>query len=466
MKKKYDYDVIIVGAGPAGIFSALKMSENKKLRILIVDKGKKIKNRVCSVIAKKIECLHCKPCDILCGWGGAGAFSDGKLNLSTAIGGQIENYISKSRASLFIKEADKYYLKFGASKKVYGADEDEIHELSRKATVAGLTLVPSELRHLGTENCIKILKGMEEYLEGKVDIVTRTNVKKLLVENSDIKGVELEKGERLTGRYVIVAPGRHGADWLAAEAKRLNLKTEVNPVDVGVRVEVPAVVAEPMTRGVYEAKFIFYSKRFDDKVRTFCMCPYGEVVSEYNDGIITVNGHSYANKKTDNTNFALLMSKNFTEPFRDPNAYGQYIARLGNLLAGKVMVQRLQDLESGRRSTWERLSKSVVKPTLKEATPGDLSLVLPYRHLCSILEMLMALDYVAPGINSRHTLLYGVEIKSYSSKIAVNNNMETKISNLFSIGDGAGITRGLMQASISGLIVAEEILRREKLSSK
>lgn len=462
MKKRYDYDVAIVGAGPAGIFSALRASANKKLRILIVDKGKRINKRTCPSITKKVNCTRCRPCDILCGWGGAGAFSDGKLNLSSSIGGQITSFINKDRVEKLIKEADDLYLKFGGPREIYGTDEDRVHELSRKATAAGLTLIPSELRHLGTENCIDILKGMEEYLKDKIDMSMNTNVKGLLVEEDKIIGIQLEGGRKIRSRYVVAAPGREGADWLAFEAKRLGLKTVVNPVDVGVRVEVPAVVAEPITKGVYESKFIFYSKVFDDKVRTFCMCPYGEVVSEYNNGVTTVNGHSYANQKTDNTNFALLVSKNFTEPFHDPNAYGHYVARLGNLLAGKVMVQRMQDLLNGRRSTMERLSKSVVKPTLKEATPGDLSLVLPYRHLTSILEMLKALDCVAHGMYSGHTLLYGVEIKSYSSKMAVDNNMETKLKNLYTIGDGAGITRGLMQASVSGLAVAENILNREK----
>jgi len=235
-------------------------------------------------------------------------------------------------------------------------------------------------------------------------------------------------------------------------------------VDVGVRVEVKAATALPLTENVYESKFLFYSKRFDDPVRTFCMCPYGEVSTEYSDGIVTVNGHSYASKKTDNTNFALLVSKNFTEPFKDPIAYGEYIARLANLLAGGVMVQRLGDLQLGRRSTPIRIEKSIVQPTLKNATPGDLSLVLPYRHLSNILEMLHALDKIAPGIASSHTLLYGVEVKFYSAKLTVNKTLETQIENLFAAGDGAGITRGLMQASASGIVVAREILKRAGVS--
>lgn len=460
MSKKDSYDVIIIGAGPAGIFASLEFAKKSKMKVLLVDKGSSIKKRVCPTIAKGVKCTYCQPCDILNGWGGAGAFSDGKLTLSTAIGGALDTIIKKEELEKLINYSDKLWLDFGAKNVTYGDNDDEVSNLGRRASLAGLILVPGRLRHLGSDGGIEILKNMENFLSKKIDILLDTEVKSIIVENNKATGIELVNGETYKAKYIIVAPGRQGAKWLVSEAKRLSLKTKVNPVDVGVRVEISAVAAEPITKGVYESKFLYYSKQFDDKVRTFCMCPYGEVVSENDDGIITVNGHSYANKKTKNTNFALLVSKTFTEPFKDPIAYGQYIARLGNLLAGKVMVQRLGDLIAGRRSTEERMRKSVVEQTLKEATPGDLSLVLPYRHLLNILEMLKALDEVAPGIYSKHTLLYGVEIKSYSSQIEVNNCLETKINNLFACGDGAGLTRGLMQASVSGIIAARDIMTR------
>lgn len=461
MSKKDSYDVIIIGAGPAGIFASLEFAKKSKMKVLLVDKGSSIKKRVCPTIAKGVKCTYCQPCDILNGWGGAGAFSDGKLTLSTAIGGALDTIIKKEELEKLISFSDKLWLDFGAKNVTYGDNDDEVSNLGRRASLAGLILVPGRLRHLGSDGGIEILKNMENFLSKKIDILLDTEVKSIIVENNKATSIELVNGETYKAKHIIVAPGRQGAKWLVSEAKRLNLKTKVNPVDVGVRVETSAVAAEPITKGVYESKFLYYSKQFDDKVRTFCMCPYGEVVSENDDGIITVNGHSYANKKTKNTNFALLVSKTFTEPFKDPIAYGQYIARLGNLLAGKVMVQRLGDLIAGRRSTEERMRKSVVEQTLKEATPGDLSLVLPYRHLLNILEMLKALDEVAPGIYSKHTLLYGVEIKSYSSQIEVNNCLETKINNLFACGDGAGLTRGLMQASVSGIIAAREIMGRD-----
>jgi hypothetical protein len=316
---------------------------------------------------------------------------------------------------------------------------------------------------MGTEKCADTLRMMRKYLEQKITFMPRTDVKGLVAENHTVKGVETMNGEKYLGKYVIVAPGRGGAEWLQTEAQIRGLKTVNNPVDVGVRVEVSATAMERLTKVLYEPKLIYYSKMFDDMVRTFCVSPYGEVTTESYDGVLTVNGGSYAERKTDNTNFAVLVSTSFTEPFKEPIAYGKYIARLSNLLSGGVMVQRLGDLLAGRRSTPERLSRSVVTPTLKNATPGDLSFVLPYRYLQDIREMLEALDQIAPGVHSRDTLLYGVEVKFYSSHLQLTNALETKIPNLFTIGDGAGVTRGLIQASASGVIVAREILKREHL---
>jgi len=303
---------------------------------------------------------------------------------------------------------------------------------------------------------------MRQELEGKAEIKTRTDIKGLIVKNGAVEGVKTVNGEKFFGKYVIVAPGRSGAEWLQTEAQALSLKTLNNPVDIGVRVEVLASVMENLTNALYEPKIIYYSRSSDDQVRTFCVAPYGEVVTESYNGVLTVNGQSYAERKTENTNFAILVSTSFTEPFKEPIAYGKYVARLSNLLSGGILIQRLGDLEAGRRSTPERIARSVVTPTLKNATPGDLSFVLPYRYLADIREMLQALDQIVPGIHSRDTLLYGVEVKFYSSRLQLSNCLETKICNLFTIGDGAGVTRGLVQASASGVIVAREILKREK----
>lgn len=456
------FDVIIVGAGPAGIFSALELTQNTPLSILMLDKGPDIDQRRCPA-SRGLGCINCEPCTLLSGWGGAGAFSDGKLTLSTEVGGWLNEYCSKKKLTELIGYVDDIYLKFGASKRLYGTDLDKIEEIERRASLAGLKLIPQKLRHLGTEKCAGVLRKMRRHLKGRVEVRTKTEVKGLLVKNGKLEGVETATGERFSGKYVIVAPGRSGAEWLKCEAQLLGLKTLNNPVDVGLRVEVLAPVMQELTDVLYEPKFLYYSRSFDDQVRTFCIAPEGEVITESYEGIITVNGQSYAEKKTGNTNFAILVSTSFTEPFREPIAYGKYLARLTNLLSGGVIVQRLGDLVAGRRSTEERLKRSVVVPTLKNATPGDLSFVLPYRYLADIREMLQALDQITPGVHSKDTLLYGVEVKFYSSRLQLSDCLETKIRNLFTIGDGAGVTRGLVQASVSGVIVAREIIKREKV---
>jgi len=454
------YDVVVVGCGPAGILAAYELSEKTDLRILMLDKGPDIDKRKCPT-SRGIGCVRCIPCSLLSGWGGAGAFSDGKLTLSSEVGGWLNEYLDEDELDGLIDYVDKVYLRFGAPDKLYGTDFDRVEEIERKAALAGLKLVREKLRHLGTEECVGVLKRVKRSLEKKVEIRTDSEVKNLLVEGNRVRGVVVGDKE-INARYVVAAPGRVGAEWLNEEAKRLGLRTLNNPVDVGVRVEVPAPVMEEITQILYEPKFVFFSKSFDDKVRIFCVCPGGEVITESYNDVITVNGQSYAETKSGNTNFAILVSTSFTEPFKEPIAYGKYIARLANLLGGGIIVQRVGDLEGGRRSTHERIARNVVVPTLKTATPGDLSFVLPYRYLSDIREMLRAMDQVSPGVYSKHTLLYGVEVKFYSSKLELSNALETKIRNLFAVGDGAGVTRGLIQASVSGVVAAREIETREK----
>jgi uncharacterized FAD-dependent dehydrogenase len=459
---KQNYDVIIVGGGPAGIFSAMELIEtDPTLKILLVEKGRNIDKRYCPSAEKGTKCIKCNPCSIVNGWGGAGAFSDGKLTLTTAFGGVLDEYIPDEELKQWIDYIDKTYVRFGGTTKVHGTDIDKIIPIEKACASADIKLIRAIVKHLGTDHCFNILRKMEQYLLEKIDIVFMQKVEKILVENGKAVGVTLENGETFEAEYVIVVPGREGSDWFRTETERLGLETKNNAVDIGVRVEIPAVVMKDITDVIYESKMIYYTKSFDDRVRTFCMNPNGKVVVENNDGIKTVNGHSYAEKQTENTNFALLVSKNFTEPFKSPIAYGKYIASLANMISGGVMVQRLGDLLDGRRTTEERLKRGLVAPTLTDAVPGDLSLVLPYRFLQDIIEMLEAMDKVAPGVYSKHTLLYGVEVKFYSSRVKINSHMETQVSNLFAAGDGAGITRGLAQASVSGTIAAKEILRRK-----
>jgi len=456
-----EFDVIVVGAGPAGVFAALELSRRSDLRIVILDKGPDIERRHCPSREPGGRCRHCEPCAIMAGWGGAGAFSDGKLTLSPAVGGRLTTILGEEVMTELIRRVDDVYVDFGARGPVFGKRNDEVEMLEKRAALAGLRFVSVPIRHIGTERCADIMRGMrDELLERGVEVRTRTPVARVLTENGRAAGVETEEGERIEAKAVIVAPGREGAAWFKTVADEMGLTMGRNPVDLGVRVEVPAVVLEPITELVYESKFIYYSKAFDDRVRTFCMCPHGEVSTEFAGDVMTVNGHSFADARTTNTNFALLVSKSFTEPFDDPIAYGKSIARLANLLGDGVIVQRLGDLESGRRSTPRRLSRSVVTPTLPSATPGDLNLVLPYRYVVTILEMLHAMDELAPGVASRHTLLYGIEVKFYSCRLRLTEEMETEVTNLFACGDGAGVTRGLVQASASGLLAARAILGR------
>ncbi len=457
MKKQYD--VIIVGGGPAAIFAAYEFKlKSPNLSVAIFEKGHEVAKRSCPLASKKVnQCLRCDPCDIMRGFGGAGAFSDGKYNFTTEFGGWLTDYVDKDLVMDLIDYVDQLNCRHGAPGEYFSTKNCNI---GREALKYDLHLLNAKVRHLGTENNLEIISEIYKYLKESVDIFCDTQVTSFYKDGDTFYVETID--DTFECKYLVVAPGRAGAEWFTEECKKLGLKMVNNQVDVGVRVEVPAAVFKHITDEVYEAKLMYRSKKYNDLIRTFCMNPYGYVVAENTDGIITVNGHSYADPalQSENTNFALLVSNRFTEPFTEPHKYGKRIASFSNMLGGGVLVQRFGDLIKGRRTNERRMEKSFTKPTLS-ATPGDLSLVLPKRQLDDIIEMIYALDKVAPGMANDDTLLYGVEVKFYSSRLELSEKLETTIPNLFAIGDGAGITRGLAQASASGVYVAREIAARE-----
>ncbi|HCY77679.1 MAG TPA: FAD-dependent oxidoreductase [Ignavibacteriales bacterium] len=458
------YDVIIVGAGPAGIFTAYELIKTRPgLKILMLEKGNGIYKRKCPKHTNGGICVHCKPCNITTGWAGAGAFSDGKLSLSHEVGGTISDYIGVEAATEMIAYADKIYLEFGGDPRVHGAEiSPAMREIQKKSIEANLRLVHCPVRHLGTEKTQTLYKSLFDFISSKgVEILFRKPVTNFIFDDGTITGVVVND-EPIFAAKVVVTVGREGSNWLLKMCETHNINTEVGVVDIGVRVECRNEIMHEINENFYEAKLVHYTKTFDDKVRTFCSNPGGFVSSEYYDNnLAVVNGHSYKDLKSNNTNFALLVSQKFTEPFNAPIEFGKHIADLANMLTQhKILVQRFGDLIRGRRTTPERLFRNNIIPTLKDAIPGDLSLVLPYRIMTDIVEMIQALDKVSPGLASDETLLYGVEVKFYSNKIKVNSGFQTDtIKNLYVGGDGAGITRGLMQASVNGVLIAREILK-------
>lgn len=463
------YDAIIVGAGPAGIFCAYELVTSRPdARILLVEKGHDMEHRFCPK-RKTGKCSGCSPCAITAGFSGSGAFSDGKLTLTRdgETGGELFDIVGYDDGRRLIEKTDGIYLSFGAPDKLYGTDEHagEIHDIRKDAISANLKLVECPIRHLGTDGGYDVYLTLQEYLiEHGVDIMFDTSVTGLLFseDGRKVEGVACDGKdgcEEYFSEYVVVGAGRPGASWFESMCRKYGIESEPGVVDVGVRVEVRNEVMERLNDALYEAKLVYHTPTFDDKVRTFCTNPGGAVSTEvYDDGTVTVNGHAYADaeKRTDNTNFALLVSKKFTSPFKEPVEYGKSIARMANMLAdGKVLVQRFGDFQRGRRTTEERLHRNNIVPTLTDAVAGDLSLVLPYRIMKDIEEMLLALDKVSPGIASEETLLYGVEAKFYSNRAKVSSDFETNIEGLYAIGDGAGVSRGLIQASADGVKVGE-----------
>jgi uncharacterized FAD-dependent dehydrogenase len=452
------YDVAIIGGGPAAIYAGWEFSvKYPDVSVLILEEGHPVDKRFCPLAAGKVDhCLRCVPCAIMRGFGGAGAFSDGKYNFTTEFGGWLPDYLPKKTVMDLIDYVDSINCSNGAPGETFTTKNSSIR---RKALAFDLHLLNGKVRHLGTENNLQIMENIYQKLRQKVDILCDTKVESFRKEGETFC-LETTAGQ-FTSDYLIAAPGRAGAEWFTEQGRKLGLSFTNNAVDVGVRVEVPALVFKHITDEVYEAKLQYRTKQYNDLVRTFCMNPNGYVVAENTDGIVTVNGHSYADPKlqSENTNFALLVSNKFTEPFKEPHQYGKRIASFSNLLGGGVLLQRFGDLIKGRRTNERRLAKSFTRPTLS-ATPGDLSLVLPKRQLDDIIEMIYALDKIAPGMANDDTLLYGVEVKFYSARMELDSHLETKIPNLFAVGDGAGITRGLSQASASGVYVAREIGER------
>jgi hypothetical protein len=459
------YDTIIVGAGPSGIFCALTLLVNDPThKIAIFDKGNPVAKRTCvRNKTKDKKCVNCSPCHITTGFGGAGAFSDGKLTYSPNVGGWLTDYISEEKLDEYYKIVDNTWSKGFKDTTLYEFNDEE---LSYNCQKAGLQLIESKVRHLGTDRTTALIQDMYDILEKaeSVDLFMNIAVDSIIHSTMLNKAIGIIHGDKTCySKNVVLAPGRSGSSWLLDQMNKLNVKVNTNPVDIGIRLETSKVWADALTEKLYDPKIVYYSSAFDDKIRTFCVNPGGEVVTEAYDDVITVNGHSNHNSQTKNTNFALLVSTKFTEPFNEPVEYGKHIARLSNMISGNsVIVQRFGDLIKGRRTTDKRLSKSTIIPTLK-AVPGDLSFVLPHRYLIDIIEMINKLDEVAPGIANKDTLLYGVEVKFYSSRPNINNNFEINgIKNLYVAGDGAGITRGLSQASVNGIIVAENILNETK----
>ena len=456
-----NYDVIIIGAGPGGIFAAYELAEKApELKVAVFEAGNPLEKRKCPIDGKKIKsCVNCKTCAIMSGFGGAGAFSDGKYNITNNFGGTLYEYIGKETAIELMNYVDEINVKFGGEgTKMYSTSGTHIKKLCMQNK---LNLLDASVRHLGTDINYVVLENLYAKLKDTVEFRFNCHVDDVEAIDGGYRVITKDGVDEC--KKCIVSVGRSGSKWMEKVCKDLAIPTKSNRVDIGVRVELPAVIFAHLTDELYESKIVYRTEKFEDNVRTFCMNPNGIVVNENTNGIITVNGHSYEGneKKTDNTNFALLVAKHFSEPFKDSNGYGESIARLSNMLGGGVIVQRFGDLVRGRRSTEKRIEEGLVTPTLS-ATPGDLSLVLPKRIMDGIIEMIYALDKVAPGTANDDTLLYGVEVKFYNMEVEIDKNLESCHKGLYVIGDGSGVTHSLSHASASGVYVARHIISEEE----
>lgn len=460
MTKKKEYDVVIVGAGPAGMFAADELAGKKD--VLVVDMGRDIDERECKMKRRGV-CTHCDPCDIMCGVGGAGTYSDGTLNLRPDIGGDLAEQTGDTEyAWELVDHVDKVFVRYGAPEQLYIPKGDEVEQLKRRAAAAGARFIEIIQRHMGSDNAPKVIGNFEKDLKERgIEFLLDTKVDDLIIENNTCKGVVLQDGTKIRSHFTIIAPGRVGATWIDEVVKKHKIGAKYAPIDVGVRVEVPAIIMDPITKINRDPKFHIQTKTYDDFVRTFCTNEHGFVVKEEYEGFIATNGHSMRNMESENTNFAFIVRVELTEPIENTVRYGRSIAKLATTIGGgKPVLQRMGDLRRGRRTTEARLKKNTVINTLKDVTPGDISMALPHRIVTDIREGLEVLNEIIPGVASDSTLLYAPEVKFYSMQVLVDRNMESNIKNLFAAGDGAGLSRDIVNAAATGVIAGRGIVKK------